>query len=63
MAGLVPATHVLHEVREIRTPWRAQGMPIEVLDQAGHDHFTIVMQLADPDSPLSRAARAQMGLA
>jgi len=38
-------------------------MPIEALDQAGHDHFTIVMQLAEPDSPLSRAARAQMGLA
>jgi hypothetical protein len=38
-------------------------MPIDILDGAGHDHFTIVMQLADPDSPLSRAARAQMGLA
>ena len=51
------------QVEALAVPWRAQGMSIEVLDQAGHDHFTIVMQLADPDSPLSRAARAQMGLA
>lgn len=51
------------QVEALASPWRAYGMPIEVLDQPAHDHFTIVMQLADPDSPLSRVARAQMGLA
>jgi arylformamidase len=51
------------QVEALARPWNDHGMPIEVVDQAGHDHFTIVMQLADPDSPLSRAARAQMGLA
>ncbi len=43
--------------------WRKQGVPCEVMDMAGIDHFSIVAQLEDPRSPLSQAILAQMGLA
>lgn len=35
--------------------WRAGGLDCEVLDMAGHHHFSIVWELADPASALSRA--------
>ena len=43
--------------------WRARGVPIEVMDVAGHDHFSIVAEMESPFSPLARAIQAQMGLA
>ena len=48
---------------ELATAWRARGVPIEVLDLAGHDHFSIVAELESPFSPLARAIQGQMGLA
>jgi arylformamidase len=42
--------------------WRAQGVPIEVMDLAGHDHFSIVAELQSPFSALARAIQGQMGL-
>jgi arylformamidase len=42
--------------------WRKYGVPCEVLDMAGIDHFSIVAQLEDPASELSRAIQRQMGL-
>jgi arylformamidase len=51
------------QTEELAAAWRAHGVPIEVLDQAGHDHFSIVAQLEDPASPLSRAMLHQMGRA
>jgi arylformamidase len=43
--------------------WRKYGVPCEVLDMAGAHHFSIVTQLEDPRSELSRAIQRQMGLA
>jgi arylformamidase len=43
--------------------WRKQGVPCEVLDMAGINHFSIITQLEDPKSELSRAIQRQMGLA
>ena len=48
---------------DLAAAWRARGVPIEVLDLAGHDHFSIVAELESPFSPLSRAIQGQMGLA
>jgi arylformamidase len=48
---------------ELATAWRARGVPIEVLDLAGHDHFSIVAELESPFSPLARAIQGQMKLA
>jgi arylformamidase len=47
---------------DLAAAWRARGMPIEVMDLAGHDHFSIVAQLESPFSPLARAIQGQMGL-
>jgi arylformamidase len=43
--------------------WQKQGVPCEVLDMAGINHFSIIAQLEDPASELSRAIQRQMGLA
>ena len=43
--------------------WRKNGVPCEVLDVADNNHFSIVAQLEDPRSQLSRAIQRQMGLA
>lgn len=47
---------------DLAAAWRARGASCEVLDMAGHDHFSIVLQLTDGTSPLSRGILAQMGL-
>jgi arylformamidase len=43
--------------------WRKRGLACEVMDMAGHHHFSIVAELEDPASALSRALLGQMGLA
>lgn len=48
---------------DLAAAWRARGVPIEVMDLAGHDHFSIVAEMESPFSPLARAIQGQMGLA
>ena len=40
--------------------WRKQGVPCELMDMAGHNHFSIVAELERPDSQLSHAILARM---
>jgi arylformamidase len=40
--------------------WRRRGLAAEVVDMAGHDHFSIVAELGSPDTPLSRAILRQI---
>lgn len=42
--------------------WRAWGHAARELDAAEHNHFTIVLELADPASPIARALREFIGL-
>jgi arylformamidase len=42
------------------TAWRGHGGRTEILDLAGHDHFSIVWELHERDTPLARALRAQI---
>ncbi|VVE35919.1 esterase [Pandoraea terrae] len=42
--------------------WRALGFPGEYVAMPGTNHFDIVLTLADPASPLTRAIFRQMGL-
>lgn len=42
--------------------WRRRGHDVEVMDMAGHDHFSIITELGSPDTPLSRAILHQIGL-
>ena len=42
--------------------WRGRGLPAEVVPAPGLHHFNVIDELADPNRPLNRAARRQMGL-
>jgi arylformamidase len=48
------------QTESLAAAWRRRGLPVEVLDMAGHDHFSIVTELGDPASPLSRAVLGQV---
>jgi len=50
------------QTNDLATAWRAHGTPLEVMDLAGHDHFSIVAELESPFSPLTRAIHAQLGV-
>jgi arylformamidase len=47
---------------DLVTAWRGHGTSCELLDLPGHDHFSIMADLGDPKSALSRAVLGQMGL-
>jgi arylformamidase len=40
--------------------WRRRGLAVEVMDMAGHDHFSIITELGDAETPLSRAILHQI---
>jgi arylformamidase len=48
---------------DLAAAWRAHGVPIEVMDLANHDHFSIMAELQSPFSPLARAIQRQLGVA
>ncbi|MGH7358798.1 MAG: alpha/beta hydrolase, partial [Candidatus Rokuibacteriota bacterium] len=50
------------QTESLAAAWRRRGLVAEVMDMAGHDHFSIVTELARPDSPLSHAILRQLGL-
>lgn len=47
---------------DLARAWRKRGLPCEVMDMPGLHHFSIIAQLVDPASELSRAILRQMGL-
>ncbi len=51
------------QTNDLAAAWRAHGTPIDIVDAAGLNHFTIVAELERPNSALARAIRKQMGLA
>jgi arylformamidase len=51
------------QTNTLAAAWRAHGSPIEIMDAAGHDHFSIICELERPDTALARAIRKQIGLA
>ncbi|MGH7321717.1 MAG: alpha/beta hydrolase [Candidatus Rokuibacteriota bacterium] len=50
------------QTEELTAVWRSHGVPCEVMDIPGIHHFSIVTQLEEPTSELSRAILRQMGL-
>ena len=42
--------------------WQAHGYPLSRLELPGFNHFTMADQLREPDSELTRAVMAQMGV-
>lgn len=48
---------------EFHTSWSRQGVPCQLIECPGVNHFTILDEFADRSSLLGQAAMAQMGLA
>jgi len=51
------------QTNDLAAAWRALGTPVDIVDAAGLNHFSIVAELERPDSALARVIRTQMGLA
>jgi arylformamidase len=60
--GGLEGSEYLRQTTDLAAAWRARGVPVEVREMAGIDHFSIVSQLEDPRSELGRAILRQMGL-
>ena len=48
------------QTEALAAAWRRRGLPVEVMDMAGHDHFSIITELGDPGAPLSQAILRQI---
>jgi arylformamidase len=51
------------QTEALAAAWRRRGLAVEVMDMAGHDHFSIITELEDPGTPLARAILRQLGVA
>ena len=51
----------LRQSEDLAAAWRAHGAVVDVAVLPGQDHFSIVDQLSDPGTELSRLILAQMG--
>ncbi len=47
---------------EFAAAWRERGVPCELVELPGRNHFSILEDLASRDGPLARTVRARMGL-
>lgn len=61
--GALEGDEYRRQSHALAAAWRRRGLEAQVMERAGHDHFTIVAELGDPGSALARAIRRQMGLA
>ncbi len=50
------------QANDLASAWRGRGLRCDVMEMAGHDHFSIAAQLGDAKSVLSQAILRQMGL-
>src|SRR6058998_2480842 len=46
---------------ELAAVWRTRRLPCQTIDMAGHHHFSILAELEDPGTTLSRLLLRQMG--
>ena len=49
------------QTEELSAVWRSRALPCQVIDMPRHHHFSIVAELEDPGSTLSRLLLRQMG--
>ena len=61
--GDLEGPEFVRQAEDMAAAWRSRGARVDVRVLAGIDHFSILVELEDPASPLSRAIHAQMGLA
>ena len=51
------------QTESLAAAWRRRGLVADVMEMAGHDHFSIITELESPGTPLSRAILRQLGVA
>ncbi|HYY05562.1 MAG TPA: alpha/beta hydrolase [Candidatus Limnocylindria bacterium] len=61
--GALEGPEYLRQSHELARIWLSHGLRAEVVEMAGHHHFSIVAELEDPASELSRRLARQMRLA
>jgi acetyl esterase/lipase len=59
--GLGELPELIRQSEEFATAWRERGLPGEYLPLAGHDHFSILDELARPDGTLLAALKGLQG--
>jgi arylformamidase len=59
--GALEGDEYHRQTESLAAAWRRRGLTAEVMDMAGHDHLSIVTELGDPRTTLSRAILRQMG--
>jgi len=59
--GLDELPELIRQSDEFATAWQKRGLPGRYVPLAGHDHFSIVEELARPDGRLLAALRALAG--
>jgi arylformamidase len=56
--GLGELPELIRQSEEFAAAWRKRGLPGEYLPVAGHDHFSILDELARPDGKLVAALKS-----
>ena len=59
--GLDELPELIRQSDEFAAVWQKRGLPGRYVPLAGHDHFSIVEELARPDGRLLDALRALPG--
>jgi arylformamidase len=60
--GLGELPELIRQSEEYAAAWRAHGLPGEYLPLAGHDHFSILDELARPDGKLVASLKTLAGV-
>ena len=59
--GALEGSEYHRQTEELAAVWRSRGLPCQALDLSKHHHFSILADLEDPGSTLSRLLLRQMG--
>ena len=62
VSGDIESDEYERQAGDMAAVWEAHGYPLSRLELPGYNHFTMADQLRDPDSELTRAVMAQMGV-
>jgi len=61
--GALEGPEYLRQSHALARTWSSRGLRCEAVEMAGHHHFSIIAELEEPASDLSRRLVRQMGLA
>ncbi len=62
VSGDIESAEYARQAEAMEALWHRLNYPSNIVSLKGYNHFTIVHQLREPDSRLTQALRAQMGL-